>query len=184
MGAAVIAGRVHPPGRVHLRRHRLSQGNIAADHSPLMDNQAGHRALRILNSKDSVAAGNDALVADLPPAFSVERGIRQYQLHRLPRNSVAGRGIVHQQGGDNRFPEQLGIADKTGWFDTQIFVGGQHFHSAAEPLGRPGLFPLPGHLRLKAGHIHFQPLLPGNFGGEFRGKTVGVVEDKDFPTSN
>ena len=36
------------------------------------------------------------------------------------------------------------------------------------------------HLSLEAVHVHFQPLLPGDLGGEFRRKAVGGIQDERF----
>ena len=51
MRAAVVARRVPPPLGVNLRRYIVPQGNVALVHDAAMDNQAGHRTLRILHQR-------------------------------------------------------------------------------------------------------------------------------------
>ena len=60
----------------------------------------------------------------------------------------------------------------------RFLVGGQHLHAALEVLSGAGLLALPLHLRLKAVHVHVEPMLAGDLGGELGWEAVGVVEDE------
>ena len=192
VGAAVVAGGVQPVGPVHLGRHGLPQRNVPlTDDAPVYD-QPGHRAIGVFHQHFAVGTGYRPYVALLAAAFRIKRRVPQHYFHALSLHRVAcrrhqpicavriagsGRAarLAHQNRRHHRIPGQVPVAHESGPFRSKIFVGGLYLHAPAEYVGGPGEFARLFHGPVKPIHIHVEPVLPGNFRGQFRRETVGVI---------
>ena len=184
MRPAMVARGIPPPPRIHRRRRRIPHRDLPLLHHPLLHHQPRDRRLRILHPEQPVRPPDVSPIPHLPAALGIKRRRRYNHLRLLPRNRISRRRPIHQQSRHHRLLFNLNMPGKVRPPRPQVFVNGQHLHTAAELLRCAGLRPLPPHFPLKPVQIHPKPMFPRDFGGKLRRKAISVIKHKNIPPGN